>query len=1152
VNLDTLRARFHRHRRGGFTLPEILVAIAIFVAISGVVTAVTISVQKSARNTVDAGNVQAALLDGTSRITRDIGYATSIVEADSNRLTVRSVREDECQIITWEAANDVLTAHTVTFPGACPDIDSTTAPTSDVTQTVVEGVVIPTGGVFTYYDKADTTLVTPVETTSQIARVGLDLQASAGERTNPLRIVTSAVPFAGGDPSTTTDIGAIPAAPVLVDPIRPAGADPLVPQPTWNNPTPGITTGYLLFRYADMDGDGNVEQTQVLNSSDPSGLTFDDNLPNGVCARYQVFASTTKGLSPGSNIATYCAAPNPVPDLLPGAVALCTNVSLTWTDVSGEAAYRIYRNGVAHATVAADTTTYTEDAGYNGTFTYRVVPLWEPNPVSRPGVLEEIPAVPTDTTVPLTTCPDLTVTCARDGSDSGSATTTYRLTITGGNANQFQVWTANSAYAPQGAPIYTAATAGSVTATVPRGTTGYWVAAGTVDDGLGNTLTGPQENITCTSRPSEPVVTTAIVGAAPNNDNQIRVSFPPITGATEYQIYWRVNSNTWTGPRRVTAATWASWGNQYVIESTVPATAQTTMNAARAMPWGAQISVVAYALNNSVDTNNNDAAFCYGVACPAAFDNRAGASDPGDPPIKVPAANGGPESEWLHPGPTNLYFSRTLYGYKEAARLAWDNIDGGITYKVTRVNPGGSRTVLNSAVPRRTGTRTLYYDTDSATGLDFNKTYTYEVQATNPYATSTNKSGPVDTGSILTGPQFPAWDSPSRSVNATTGDVTIYWTAPSGTAAGYRIYKNGALLTSVGATARQYTDTSVTPGQYNQYWVMAYNSADVSDINANIGVSSPYRDSGGNLVSDSAYGYKNVSVPGWHTTDYDTYFTNGLLSACIDLGHAGPEKSTYGSAVFYDTDSSGTNGNIRTRKVYDSAGNAVHEDMPATGDYLTDDEMSYLTAAVAYYGSTKSASMASALDLHIRRLTVYTGETYQKNWEAARRAHGRANLSGVDADYTTINTLVTNRKGPYTFTFEKCPGYSATETVGAQTCWRIRIVSGNGTGLDGVPVTLFVSSTRNNVDGPVTTDANGYATVKYVPGYPDTNPTMSVRVGNLAPFTYNATTKVAYAGVYVMNPVSYPKAQRMLWNDVVISFNLDQAQGATAENTTAP
>jgi fibronectin type 3 domain-containing protein len=139
-----------------------------------------------------------------------------------------------------------------------------------------------------------------------------------------------------------------------------------------------------------------------------------------------------------------------------------------------------------------------------------------------------------------------------------------------------------------------------------------------------------------------------------------------------------------------------------------------------------------------------------------------------------------------------------------------------IGYKIYRGTASGSEVLLTTV-----GNVLTYTDTSAING----QPYFYKVSAVSSVGEGAQSSEASATPElIVTAPSAP------RNLEAAAGNaqVVLTWTAPSSnggaSVTGYKIYRGGALLTTVG-NVLTYTDSSVTNGQTYTYVVSAVNSA---------------------------------------------------------------------------------------------------------------------------------------------------------------------------------------------------------------------------------------------------------------------------------------------------------------------------------------
>ena len=129
---------------------------------------------------------------------------------------------------------------------------------------------------------------------------------------------------------------------------------------TWNNVS--YETGYKVYRDGNWIATTSTDQTNYTDT--PGAGTYSYT----VRAYNNCGDGTLSSADSGTRLAT--------PTQVTGVSATdnsCTNVVITWIDVSGESGYYIYRNGSQIGQVGSNTTTYTDDTASPGvTYSYTV------------------------------------------------------------------------------------------------------------------------------------------------------------------------------------------------------------------------------------------------------------------------------------------------------------------------------------------------------------------------------------------------------------------------------------------------------------------------------------------------------------------------------------------------------------------------------------------------------------------------------------------------------------------------------------------------------------------------------------------------------------------------------------------------------------
>ena len=147
--------------------------------------------------------------------------------------------------------------------------------------------------------------------------------------------------------------------------------------------------------------------------------------------------------------------------------------------------------------------------------------------------------------------------------------------------------------------------------------------------------------------------------------------------------------------------------------------------------------------------------------------------------------------------------------------LAWANADVWSSVKIERKAAGGSFAQIASV----SGSTTSYSDTSCQDGT----LYYYRVRAYegtplfeySAYSSEANATTKLDAPTGLSG-------------SATSTTVDLEWNDNCQNESGFKIYKNGAYLDTVGANVKTYEATGLTPGTWYTFTVKAYNAATTS------------------------------------------------------------------------------------------------------------------------------------------------------------------------------------------------------------------------------------------------------------------------------------------------------------------------------------
>lgn len=406
----------------GLTLVELLVAMAIFAVVVTVAVKVIVAATDATMRFQRNSAMWSRILDANTQILNDVTDGSTITVAEANQLSIQVVRNDKCQLRTWNAdtAAQTLEVTTVAFEQAQCTGPSTTATQrfiglNAVGKTATANGTHPTQylstATFAYYDSfSDTPQEFPVDP-DRVMRVGWTLTARVDDGYNP-KTMTSAQTFTkrGAVASGNGDI-IDPKTPLLCNAIRLVaqgatcgtqaptsaatgkieGVDHPIVQWVDNSPA-GLTSGWTVMRRANPEGmndtaPGYTGWQYVLIM--PANITTytDIGLPAGYTATYMVIASNNGGgVGPNSN--TVVTGTRPAAPTLT-AIGAATSITLTWTRPTGTTAgYDLYRDGILAGQITDPAiTTWTDGpgqygwtgTGYNHAHSYQVVAVnrWE-------------------------------------------------------------------------------------------------------------------------------------------------------------------------------------------------------------------------------------------------------------------------------------------------------------------------------------------------------------------------------------------------------------------------------------------------------------------------------------------------------------------------------------------------------------------------------------------------------------------------------------------------------------------------------------------------------------------------------------------------------------------------------------------------------
>jgi prepilin-type N-terminal cleavage/methylation domain-containing protein len=399
----------------GFTLIEILVAVALLAVVTVVVTSTILNASQSndkfARGTMN----ESQLVDSTSLITREISLSTNIVQAGDDNVVMDTLeagipyREHFFMWMGSPAVNPgdlgvdqaFITKYgidTTSFPKV-PTLMEYKVPNGDTAhptiRTLIDGYSPGTGAapIFKYFDAQNnqvaldtTTFLVPTANLTNIKRIELRFTSYITGRDLPMEMATSAVPRSAALQGTApVKLG----QPIITLP-APYLQGTLTPGTTTANLSWGAiagATGYTIYRENRLQAT-NPQVAAIIPTG--STTTFNDtNRTWGEDYTYSITASGPAGVSPLSNKITLTVVPDktkfinfntkqpePVANFT---VARDLKNQLTWQAMNGATGYTLYRAGVqiyrGPSTTWADTgrsygdvTTYTVLAYNSGQY----------------------------------------------------------------------------------------------------------------------------------------------------------------------------------------------------------------------------------------------------------------------------------------------------------------------------------------------------------------------------------------------------------------------------------------------------------------------------------------------------------------------------------------------------------------------------------------------------------------------------------------------------------------------------------------------------------------------------------------------------------------------------------------------------------------
>lgn len=516
-------AEFREGRKrseSGFTLIEILVAVALLAIVGIVVTSTILNASQSSDKFARGTMNESQLVDSTSLITREISLATNIVQAGDDNVVMDTLEAGvpyKEHFFMWMGSPTASPSalgvdqafitkygiNTSTFPKVPTLMEYKVAngdTANPIIRTLIDGYSPGTSAapIFRYFDSKNdevaldpASYLVPVANLGDIKRIELRFTSYITGRDLPMEMATSAVPRS----AVLQGTAAVPLGSPIITLPAPYLQGTLAPGTTTAKLSWGSiagATGYTLYR------ENRLQATSPQVAAvipDGSTTAFDDiNRAWGEDYTYSITASGPAGVSPLSNKITLTVVPDktkfinfntkqmePVANFT---VARDLKNQLTWQAMNGATGYILYRGGVqvykGSSTTWADTgrafgdiTTYTVQAYNSGQYGSGGNGL-----MSDPTSLISPPKAPA-------------ITGVANDTNSGN-TSTNKITISAAIANALSYSYQSGAAPGTTTTQWTSGPALNATQTVNWGTTVCYANYATNDAGF-----SPKSNIVC-------------------------------------------------------------------------------------------------------------------------------------------------------------------------------------------------------------------------------------------------------------------------------------------------------------------------------------------------------------------------------------------------------------------------------------------------------------------------------------------------------------------------------------------------------------------------------------------------------------------------------------------------------------------------------
>ncbi len=387
VNRARTRAAAAHRSDEGFSLPELLVSIALLAILASVGLSIYHAANRGLPNFEQRADQHSDLLDATTLMNRDVDDAVNLREATASTFTVVVIRDGACNVITYtaDAAAGTLTRKVVFYEQrACR------GPSTERVQAVVKAR-LTSGAPFVYWGESPSVPIpTPVQDLRNVREVEWNLTAAPYEnREAPDMVQQGGAVYTGLGESQGDGTPQLQALRPLLTVTTPVpGRD--APVLTWQDPSPEATVGWIIRRANQPEGTAPVSFQTIATINDKSTLTWTDtSLTAGERARYVVMAVLADGATgPGSNSVDTGLRPATPTGVT--ATGHPDSIAVSWNPASGATGYDVYRDGLLVHNVplcpmdlavctAPPTTSWTDATGYGHSHTYQVVATnrWE-------------------------------------------------------------------------------------------------------------------------------------------------------------------------------------------------------------------------------------------------------------------------------------------------------------------------------------------------------------------------------------------------------------------------------------------------------------------------------------------------------------------------------------------------------------------------------------------------------------------------------------------------------------------------------------------------------------------------------------------------------------------------------------------------------